>query len=364
MRTPSLWRRLTTRGRLFIWFWLAVAAVGAILAARLHFIRPPHPSIAQWNADVARHHLKGEHNTILPPQMALLEKHNGTGGFPLPLTGPHGQTARQIYAAPTVDVPPGTPMVAVLVEGISQPDDQTTDALASLPGPISVAFSPYLSGADTLMETARQHQHETLLVLPMQATNKPAPTATPQTPPADDAGPRAISLLNSAQQNTENLNWVLSRMAGYVGVVGTPTGPNENALLHSQDFSNLLNTLDKRGLLYVNGATDQAISGPGLLGQADVQINADTDIVGIDIQLLKLQQAARRNGHAIGVINPLRPVALACLRAWIAHLQDIGIALVPVSQLILPPDPADTPPATPTGSMRVNLAPPTATQGR
>ncbi|MFT8886972.1 MAG: divergent polysaccharide deacetylase family protein [Acetobacter papayae] len=362
MRTPSLWRRLTTRGRLFIWFWLAVVAVAAILGATLHFIRPPHPSIAQWNADVARHHLKGDHTDILPPQMALLEKHNGTGGFPLPLTGPHGQTARQIYAAQTVDVPPGTPMVAVLLEGISQPDEQSTDAMASLPGAVSVAFSPYLSGADTLMETARQYQHETLLVLPMQAS-KDKPTTT-QTPPADDAGPRAIRLLNSAQQNTDNLNWVLSRMAGYVGVVGAPVGPNANTLLHSQDFTTILGTLDKRGLLYVNGTVDQPITGAGLLGQADVQINADTDIVGIDIQLLKLQQAARRNGHAIGVMSPLRPVALACLRAWIAHLKDVGIALVPVSQLILPPDPADVTPTTPNGAMRVNLAAPQATQSR
>ncbi len=362
MRTPSLWRRLTSRGRLFIWFWLAVGAIAAILAASLHFIRPPHPSIAQWNADVGRHRLKGDHNTILQPQMALLEKHNGTGGFPLPLTGPHGQTARQLYAAPTVDVPPGTPMVAVVVEGISEPDAQTTDAMASLPGAVSVAFSPYLTGADTLMETARQYQHETLLTLPMQTSStKPAVS---QTAPADDAGPRAISLMNSAQQNTENLNWVLSRMAGYVGVMGTPTGANANTLLHAQDFTNMLAVLNKRGLLYVNGAAGQSINGPGLLGQADVQINADADIVGIDIQLLKLQQAARRNGHAIGVMSPLRPVALACLRAWIAHLQDIGIALVPVSQLILPPDPADTPPATPNGAMRVNLASPTAAQGR
>jgi polysaccharide deacetylase 2 family uncharacterized protein YibQ len=362
MRTPPLWRRLTSRSRLFIWFWLAVGAIAAILAASLHFIRPPHPSIAQWNADIGRHHLKGEHNTILQPQMALLEKHNGTGGFPLPVTGPHGQTASQLYAAPTVDVPPGTPMVAVLVEGISEPDAQTTDAMASLPGAVSVAFSPYLTGADALMETARQYQHETLLILPMQAS-KTKPAAS-QTSPTDDAGPRAISLMNSAEQNTENLNWVLSRMAGYVGVTGAPTGPNANSLTQSKDFANVLATLNQRGLLYVNGAADQSVNGPGLLGQADVQINADSDIVSIDIQLLKLQQAARHKGHAIGVMSPLRPVALACLRAWIAHLKDVGIALVPVSQLILPPDPADTPPATPDGAMRVNLASPTAAQGQ
>lgn len=107
-------------------------------------------------------------------------------------------------------------------------------------------------------------------------------------------------------------------------------------------------------------------TGRDALGTADVTINTDADIVTIDILLLKLQQLARRNGHAIGVMGPLRPVALSCLRAWLPHLKTIGITLVPVSMLVMPPPappPAPRPPKPPPqptaaeGAMHVQITP-------
>lgn len=335
----------------------------AALALTLQIMGPPHliaggddidtAAEAGGRADVSGAHLAN----IPPPQASLLEKTTGPGGFPLPIRGLHGALPRQVYAAPSVDVPPGAPMVALLVDGVGQSEDLTKDAIAALPGQVSLAVSPYVADPDAIMEAARQHQHELLLSLPMQGDTAKAGD-NGKNAPTDSEGPKALGVLLSAQQNMDNLNWSLSHLAGYVGVTNAFDGQNGGGFPNSSGFKSILAALDQRGLLYLNATPDTHLDSGNALGTADVSINTDEDIVNIDIQLLKLQQLARQNGRAIGVLGPLRPVALACLRAWLPHLKDVGITLVPVSQLILPPDPASLPPPTRNGQMHVNLSNP------
>ncbi|MDE7546698.1 divergent polysaccharide deacetylase family protein [Acetobacter fabarum] len=362
MQTPPLWQQLPANGRLFIRFWGGAFAATAALALALQMMGPPHLIAGGDDIDTAAEpgnktgptaHLVN----IPPPQAGLLDKNVGPGGFPLPKRGPHGTLPRQIYAAPTVEVPTGTPMVALLVDGIGQSEDLTKEAIAALPGQVSLAVSPYVADPDAIMEAARQHQHELLLSLPMQGDAAKTADAG-KGAPADSEGPKALGVLLSAQQNMENLNWSLSHLAGYVGVTNAFDGQNGGGFPNSSGFRSILSALDQRGLLYLNASPDTHIESSNAVGTADVSINTDEDIVNIDIQLLKLQQLARQNGRAIGILGPLRPVALACLRAWLPHLKDVGITLVPVSQLIQPPDPASQPQPASNGQMHVNLTDP------
>lgn len=361
MQNSTLWQQLPANGRLFIRFWGGCLAATSALALTLQIMGPPHliaggddiDTVAQSGsrADGTGGHLVN----IPPPQAALLEKSPGPGGFPLPIRGAHGALPRQVYAAPPVEVPPGSPMVALLVDGVGQSEDLTKDAIAALPGQVSLAVSPYVADPDAIMEAARQHQHELLLSLPMQGeADKPANGSKDS--PSNSEGPKALGVLLSAKQNMDNLNWSLSHLAGYVGVTNAFDGQNGGGFPNSSGFKSILAALDQRGLLYLNATPQTHLDSSNAVGTADVSINTDEDIVNIDIQLLKLQQLARQNGRAIGVLGPLRPVALACLRAWLPHLKDVGITLVPVSQLILPPDPASLPPPASNGQMRVNLS--------
>ncbi|QEO16394.1 divergent polysaccharide deacetylase family protein [Acetobacter vaccinii] len=348
MNTPTLWQQLPASGRLFLRFWGGGLGAAAILALSLQVMGPPRHDLEGQDIDVTGNNPadKSARTGILPPQTALLARKDGPGGYPLPVRGPHGQTARRAYAAPAVDVPPGTPMVALLLDGITQADSLSDDALTSLPGPISIALSSGTTGLDTIATQARQHQHETFITLPVQAQD------------SKDPATKALTLLHSPQQNMDLLTNTLSSLEGYVGVASTPVGGDDTPFTTSEGFRPILESIDSHGLLYLDGTPGTPVTGPGVLGQVDVRVNADTDIVAIDIQLLKLQQLARQNGRAIGVIGPLRPVALACLRAWIAHLKDVGIALVPVSQIVLPVDQPASTPAVAAGPMRINLASP------
>ncbi|MFT9424340.1 MAG: divergent polysaccharide deacetylase family protein [Acetobacter syzygii] len=355
MHTPSLWQQLPANGRLFIRFWGGCLTVTAAIALTLQVMGPPHLIAGGDDIDaVATNGNKsvaaaGHLVNIPPPQASLLEKSNGPGGFPLPIRGQHGALARQVYAAPAVDVPPGSPMVALLIDGLGQSEDLTKEAISSLPGQISLAVSPYVTNPDALMEAARQHQHELLLSLPMQGGGAKAAST-------DSEGPKALGAQLSAQQNMDNLNWSLSHLAGYVGVTNAFDGQNGGDFSSAAGFKPILGALDQRGLLYLNATPGAQIANSAAVGSADVAINTDEDIVNIDIQLLKLQQLARQNGRAIGVLGPLRPVALACLRAWLPHLKDVGITLVPVSQIILPPDPSTLPAPASNGQMHVNVS--------
>lgn len=353
-RNASLiWQHMPPSGRFFVRFWGGCAVAVGLVGVTLQLMGPP--KMGGQDIDVAGYDATLANKTDIPaPQSDLLESSLGAGGYPLPKRGTHGHVARQVYAAPLVDVPAGNAQVALILTGVGNSRALTEEALTSLPSPISLAISPYTPDLKTLLEQARTNRHETLLSLPVQATqSKPESTEV-------QAGPKALGSTLGAQQNEANYKWALSSLAGYVGVTNAFAGSSAEDYTHLAAFSPLLADIDKRGLLYVNAAPETAAPNTPASGTADVSINTDADIVNIDIQLLKLQQAARRSGRAIGVIGPLRPVALACLRAWIPHLKDVGITLVPVSAL-LAPIPASA--ASAAGAPAGTVAGPTAGNG-
>ncbi|OUJ03464.1 hypothetical protein HK15_12155 [Acetobacter orientalis] len=362
--TASLvWQRMPPSGRLFVRFWGGCVVAVGVMGVGLQLMGPP--KMGGQDIDVASYDTTLASKTDIPaPQADLLENTAGPGGYALPKRGTHGHVARQVYAAPVVDVPAGSAQVALILTGVGDSHAVTEEALSALPSPISLALSPYTPDMKKLLELARANKHETLLALPVQPSQAPAKTdSTPEV----QAGPKALSSSLSAKQNTTNYQWALSSLAGYVGVTNATTGTSTEDYTHSTAFTPILTDMAQRGLLYLNATPDTAIQNTEATGTADVNINTDADIVNIDIQLLKLQQAARRTGRAIGVMGPLRPVALACLRAWIPHLKDVGITLVPVSMLLAPlpaaPPTANTAltgNAAANGAMHVNLTNPNA----
>lgn len=360
----SLWQKMPASGRAFIYFWGGCTALAGVVALTLQIIGPPYAEVSGDNIDVgttspAAIAALASKTDIPAPMGDLLTSDLGPGGFALPKVGPHGLLPRQVYAAPVVPIPAGNAQVALLIDGIGQSDDELSNqAIDNLPGPVSLAISPYASDPSSLMDRARAHNHETLLSLPMQ--DRPANGKAA----GEEALPNALQAALPERKNIENLNETLSHLAGYAGVTNAFSGQNGGEYPHSPAFKPILSAVHQRGLFYLNATPATVSNGPGTIGTADVAINTDADIITIDIQLLKLQQLARKNGRAIGVIGPLRPVALSCLKAWIPHLANVGITLVPVSMLVAPlpaPPPAPAkPPAPPTptaatGAMHVNV---------
>ena len=94
-----------------------------------------------------------------------------------------------------------------------------------------------------LLDAARLAEHEYLLSIPME----------PQGFPLNDPGKQALMTSLSPEQNRERLDWMLSRIAGYVGAVGAEGSLRGERFASLPDEINpVLAELARRGLLYVD----------------------------------------------------------------------------------------------------------------
>jgi uncharacterized protein len=252
----------------------------------------------------------------------------------LPRLGADGRAPMQVYAA-GYDPTDTRPRIAILLSDIGMSQQDSEDAIRSLPPAVSLAFSPYAIRPDPLLEAARAGGHEMLLSIPMEPPNYPI----------NDAGNFALKTGDPAAANALRLEWAMSRISGYVGATAAL------GRLHGERFAGaadqmapVLEELAGRGLLYVDSRTGLAARSGGSLPpmrSVDLVIDALPVRTEIEAKLAQLEQVARDRGSALGLADSPVPVTVERLAAWLTTLSQHGLALVPVSALILPaPRPA------------------------
>lgn len=255
------------------------------------------------------------------PDPALVEQ--GRQG-PLPIIAKNGRKAWKVYARPLPKGLPAGPRIALVVGGMGISDSATSHAIETLPPEVTLSFAPYGAHLQDWIGKARDAGHEVLLELPME------PFGYPQ----NDPGP--YTLLTSLQpaENISRLEWLLSRFAGYAGVMnyqGARFTSSPTAL------SPILAALKARGLMYVDNGASQRSLAPKLAGDANLPIAVGTRMIDpvqnpdIIVQsFTALEGAAKQSGIAIGVATGF-PVTVDQMTAWTKTLKDKGIVLVPVS---------------------------------
>jgi polysaccharide deacetylase 2 family uncharacterized protein YibQ len=140
-------------------------------------------------------------------------------------------------------------------------------------------------------------------------------------------------------ENLNRLHGILARLTGYVGVT------NALGRMHGERFSAVQDQLDAvledvahRGLLFVDARTGQRVQGLVWNRPADILIDAaPANAAALNERLDALAHLALEKGSALGVVSVPRPVTIERLAAWTAKLADDGLALAPVSALVLPP---------------------------
>ncbi len=237
--------------------------------------------------------------------------------------------ARVVYAGPVAATPEGVPRVALLLSGFGLSERDSRAALDRMPGPVSLAVSAYAVGVGPLLEEARRGGHELLASVPME----------PQGYPQDNEGPRSLQTGLPPGENTQNLEWALSRTPGAVGA----TGAADNGLRGERFaevagvFEPVLDEIGRRGLLYVDPRPGRAPARPGLVSRAvDVVLDDQIGRAQIDANLRELERVARERGSAIGLAGPLRPATIERIAAWAKTLGERGLVMVPVSALVNP----------------------------
>jgi uncharacterized protein len=246
---------------------------------------------------------------------------------PLPRIGADGSRPAQVYARQAMLSAKGRPRIALVIGGLGLNDQTTADAVARLPGEVSLAFAPYGANLKTQAAKARDAGHEILLQMPME----------PFDYPQNNPGPQTLTTEAGAPQNLERLHWVMSRASGFVGIenfLGARFTSDEASI------SPVLKDLAARGLIYVDDGSSARSVAPVIaasLGlpvrRADVVIDAAPTAAMIDSALDRLEAMAREKGIASGSGAAL-PITIERLSRWATGLAERGIDLVPISSTV------------------------------
>jgi hypothetical protein len=105
----------------------------------------------------------------------------------LPRIGADGAKAFDVYSRPILTSPKvkaGGPRIALMVGGLGLNAEGTEDAIAKLPGAVTLGFAPYGAAVERQAADARAAGHETVLEAPMEGFS------TPPGAYADDSGLR------------------------------------------------------------------------------------------------------------------------------------------------------------------------------
>ena len=250
----------------------------------------------------------------------------------IPKIAADGVRPADAFAQPVKALPgkPDAPRIAIIVSGLGVSDSATADAIAKLPGAVTLGFMPYGSDVAALAGRARARGHEVLLQVPME----------PFDYPDNDPGPQTLLTSLTPQQNIDRLYWLMSRLQGYVGIAGAMGG---RFTASEPSFSPVLRETAKRGLIFVDdGANPRSLAGriAGAnnlpFAKADVTIDAVPTASEIDHALGRLEMAARERSIAVGISSGL-PVSIDRIAKWAKTLADHGVQLVPITAVALKP---------------------------
>jgi hypothetical protein len=245
---------------------------------------------------------------------------------PIPRIAADGTRPAEAFAQPVKAIAnrPNAPRIAIVVTGLGISAIGTSDALAKLPGPVTLGFAPYGADLDRLAARAREGGHELLLQVPME----------PFDYPDNDPGPQTLLTSISAGQNIERLHWLMSRLQGYVGIANYMGG---RFTATDAALAPILRETAKRGLIYVEDGSSPRSLASQLAGannlpyaKADLTIDAVPTSTEIDRALVRLEKTARERGVAVGVANAL-PASIERIAAWAKSAESHGLLLVPIS---------------------------------
>nr|WP_284701123.1 divergent polysaccharide deacetylase family protein [Rhodoplanes tepidamans] len=261
-------------------------------------------------------------------KVAAVEPHllEATRHGHVPRIGLDGARPSVAYARKAPAASETSVRVALLVGGLGVSGSATAEAMKALPGVVSLAFVPYGSEVARLAAAARGAGHEILLQLPME----------PFEYPDNDPGPQTLLTSLTPEQNIDRMQWAMSRIQGYVGILNYMGGrftSTETAI------GPVLREVAKRGLVYVDdGTSPRSLAGQFAgannlpFAKAAVVIDAVPSNAEIDRALARLEATARETGSAVGVARAL-PLSIERLTQWIKQAEGRGIVVVPITAI-------------------------------
>ncbi len=244
----------------------------------------------------------------------------------LPRIASNGRKPSEVYAK-TVSlgiIHSEAPKIIIILGGMGLSEKLTSQAAKDLPSEVSFAFAPYGSNLQAQVDRVRASGHEVLLQLPLEPVGYPA----------TNPGPKTLLTDADPAENTASLHWLMSRFAGYTGIVNYMGG---RFLSSSSAVKPLIIELRKRGLLFIEdgslalSATEDAAKSlqyPVRRGQSVIDINPDAEAINTALDLL--EEEANKNGMAIGTGSGL-DITIKTVSDWAKSAAERGVIFLPAS---------------------------------
>jgi polysaccharide deacetylase 2 family uncharacterized protein YibQ len=240
----------------------------------------------------------------------------GPGG-PLPIIGADGRTPAGAYARPFK--PDGRPKVALVVGGLGLNATTTQQAIETLPPQVTLSFVVYADNLQGWIDLARAKGHEVLIEAPLEPVDYPE----------NDPGPYTLLASGQPAETVKKLEWILSRAAGYFGVINAAGG---RFLAEPTAFSAFAGSLKNRGLAFIDTGEAGRLGGGLPRATAERTIDSNPYDAAINRQLLMLEAGALQKGQALGAARAY-PVTLTAVARWTREVEARGYQLAPASAL-------------------------------
>ena len=222
-------------------------------------------------------------------------------------------TSPWVYYAKPFPLEGNKPMVSVIITGLGM-GQMTSEAAIALPESFTLSFSAYARDAALMVGDARAAGHEVLIDLPVQSRQYTTV----------DPGPYGLTDYVTPQENTARLHWVLSRFAGFVGLL-LPQDASDAEVIRKP-----LGEATERGLMLLDFTGAEATKAEAPQLKIDQVVDESLTKNALDDKLATLEATAKTKGYAIGVAKPY-PITLQQLTEWQKTLEQKGILLAPVS---------------------------------
>ena len=173
---------------------------------------------------------------------------------------------------------------------------------------------------------ARRRGHELMVHVPMEPLDEEL-----------DPGPHTLRVGLGADELLRRLRWGLARFDGYVGI----NNHMGSRFTESRDGMRVvIEELKSRGLLFVDSRTIGDSVGGKVAAELgvphvdrDIFLDNEQNAAGIEQQLARTEEVARRRGWAVAIGHP-HPATIAALARWLPGLAQRGFVLVPVSAIV------------------------------
>lgn len=221
------------------------------------------------------------------------------------------------------------PRIAIVIDDLGYHRSRG-EAVIELPVPITCAIIPSAPHARHLSALAVSRNREILVHLPMEGR----PGA-----PLDAGG---IALGMSEMEVTAQVREALALLPAARGL-NNHMGSGITASLEPMNW--LMNALAERQLFFLDSRTTpdsvaESVARTHGLATAgrDIFLDNDRDLLHINEQFNKLLRIARRRGHAVAIGHPY-PETITYLQQVLPLLEQAGVKVVPVSELLTSPPP-------------------------